>query len=70
MTAIVNEMDNQRWSCRTHMFQQNVFQFNGTSFEGEPKRIGRPLGGRPHSPRPTTSSSFARNFPHPTLAPP
>jgi hypothetical protein len=37
MTATVKAMDSQRWICRTH-----VFQFNGTSFEDELKRIGAP----------------------------
>ena len=32
MTATVKTMDSQRWVCRTHLFQ-----FNGTSSEGEPE---------------------------------
>jgi hypothetical protein len=39
MTAAEKAMDSQRWICRTHLCQ-----FNATSFEDEPKRIGRLLG--------------------------
>jgi hypothetical protein len=35
MTATVKAMDSQRWVCRTHLFQ-----FNVTSSEDEPERIG------------------------------
>src|ERR1041385_8801604 len=35
MTVNVKAMDSQRWVCRSHLFQ-----FNGTSSEDEPKRIG------------------------------
>ena len=35
MTATVKAIDTQRWICRTQLFQ-----FNGTSSENEPKRIG------------------------------
>jgi hypothetical protein len=41
MTAAVKAMESQRWICRTHLCQ-----FNATSFEDKPKRIGRPLGRR------------------------
>ena len=34
-TTAVKMIDSQRWICRIHMFQ-----FNGTSSEDEPKRIG------------------------------
>src|SRR5258708_33592898 len=35
MTIAVKAMDSQRWVCRIHMFQ-----FNGTSSDDKPQRIG------------------------------
>jgi hypothetical protein len=71
MTAAVKAMESQRWICRTHLCQ-----FNATSFEDEPKRIGAdawpppaPRRDRLQPVRAKPCASFPRNCGHPYLAP-